>query len=168
MRGLLYYTGTVFEAYDITGGVRRAILGGGRYDNLLQDVGGEKLPAVGFAMGDVVIGLILKELGLLPSLPVSPADVLVTVFSQDLLMASFSLAEGLRNSGIYVNCYPEAAKLPKQFKFADRMGMKVALVLGPEEVAAGKVTIKNLRNGTQETIPKGKVIDSVKKILESQ
>ncbi len=168
MRGLLYYTGTVFEAYDITGGVRRAILGGGRYDNLLQDVGGEKLPAVGFAMGDVVIGLILKELGLLPSLPVSPAAVLMTVFSQELLMASFSLAEDLRNGGIKVNCYPEAVKLPKQFKFADRMGMKVVLVLGPEEATAGKVTIKNLKIGTQETVQQGKVIDSVKKILESQ
>jgi histidyl-tRNA synthetase len=61
VRGLLYYTGTVFEAFDISGGVRRAILGGGRYDNLLGDVGGEPLPAVGFAMGDVVIGLILQE-----------------------------------------------------------------------------------------------------------
>jgi histidyl-tRNA synthetase len=168
MRGLLYYTGNVFEAYAISGGVRRAILGGGRYDNLLVDVGGEQLPAVGFAMGDVVISLILQELGLLPSLPISPAKVLVTIFSQDLLMASFTIAEDLRRSGLNVNCYPEAAKLPKQFKYADRMGMRVVLVLGPEEVANRKVTIKNLRNGTQQTIPQDKVIDSVRNILESQ
>ena len=69
MRGLLYYTGTVFEAFDVSGSLRRAILGGGRYDNLLRDVGGEPLSGVGFAMGDVVIGLVLQELGLIPELP---------------------------------------------------------------------------------------------------
>ena len=85
MRGLLYYTGTVFEAFDVSGSVRRAILGGGRYDNLLRDVGGEPLSGVGFAMGDVVIGIILQELGLIPPFPTTPAAVLVTVFSPDLL-----------------------------------------------------------------------------------
>src|SRR6185503_20465487 len=64
MRGLLYYTSTVFEAFDLTGSVRRSILGGGRYDNLLADVGGNPIPATGFAMGDVVIGIILREAGL--------------------------------------------------------------------------------------------------------
>ncbi len=81
MRGLLYYTGTVFEAFDLGGNVRRSILGGGRYDNLLRDVGGEPLSGVGFAMGDVVIGIILQELGLIPALAASPASVLVAVFS---------------------------------------------------------------------------------------
>jgi histidyl-tRNA synthetase len=167
MRGLLYYTGTVFEAFDITGGVRRSILGGGRYDNLLRDVGGDPLPAVGFAMGDVVIGLILQELGLLPPLPVTPAAVLVTVFSPDLLLASYSLAADLRRTGLPVTCYPEPAKLPRQFKYADRMGMRVVLVVGPDEAVAGKVTLKNLTNGTQETIARGEVAESVKRILES-
>lgn len=167
VRGLLYYTGTVFEAFDITGGVRRAILGGGRYDNLLRDVGGEPLSGVGFAMGDVVIGLILQELGLLPQLPVTPAAVLVTVFSPDLLSASYSLAADLRREGLNVACYPEPAKLPKQFKFADRMGMRAVLVFGPDEAAAGKVTLKNLTNGTQETIARGEVTESIKRVLES-
>ena len=66
MRGLLYYTGTVFEAFETSGSFKRAILGGGRYDNLLADVGGNPLSGVGFAMGDVVIGIVLKENGLLP------------------------------------------------------------------------------------------------------
>jgi histidyl-tRNA synthetase len=167
VRGLLYYTGTVFEAFDIAGGVRRAILGGGRYDNLLRDVGGEPLPAVGFAMGDVVVGLILQELGLLPPLPVTPAAVLVTVFSPDLLSASYSLAADLRRSGLNVTCYPEPARLPRQFKFADRMGMRLVLVVGPDEAEAGKVTLKNLTDGTQETIARGEVTESVKRLLES-
>ena len=167
MRGLLYYTGTVFEAFDITGGVRRAILGGGRYDNLLRDVGGEPLSGVGFAMGDAVINLILEELGLLPSLPITPAAVLVTVFSPELLQASYSLAADLRRSGINVTCYPEPVKLPRQFKYADRMGMRVVLVLGPDEAAAGKVTLKNLADGTQETIARVELNESIKRILES-
>ncbi len=168
MRGLLYYTGTVFEAFDISGGVRRSILGGGRYDNLLRDVGGEPLPAVGFAMGDVVISLILQELSLLPPCPVSPAEVLVTAFSPELTMDSISLAAELRGEGINVSSYPEAAKLPKQFKFADRMGMRVVLVIGPDEAKEGKVTVKNLGSGTQETIARNKVKEAVNKILESR
>ncbi len=167
MRGLLYYTGTVFEAFDISGGVRRSILGGGRYDNLLGDVGGEPLPAVGFAMGDVVISLILEELKLLPPIPISPAKVFVTTFSPDLILDSFSLAADLRKNGLNVICYPEPAKLPKQFKFADRMGIRAVMVIGPDEAKAGKVTVKNLVSGTQETIARGKVYESVKKILET-
>jgi histidyl-tRNA synthetase len=168
MRGLLYYTGTVFEAFDISGGVRRAILGGGRYDNLLGDVGGESLPAVGFAMGDVVLSLILKELKLLPPIPISPAGVLVTTFSQDLIMNSTSLAADLRSKGINVVCYPEPAKLPKQFKFADRMGLRAVLVIGPDEAKDEKVTVKNLTSGTQETVDRSQTFQSVKKILERQ
>jgi histidyl-tRNA synthetase len=167
MRGLLYYTGTVFEAFDVKGNVRRSILGGGRYDNLLADVGGEPLSGVGFAMGDTVIGIVLEELGLVPPLPTTPASVLVTVFSPGLLPISYTLATDLRRAGLNVTCYPEPAKLPKQFKFADRMGMRAVLVLGPDEVAAGKVTLKNLANGTQETISRSNVIGSVKRILES-
>ena len=168
MRGLLYYTGTVFEAFDVGGSVRRSILGGGRYDNLLADVGGEPLPAVGFAMGDLVIGIVLQELGLIPPLPTTPASVLVTIFSPDLLLASYSLAADLRRAGLNTSCYPELAKLPRQFKFADRMGMKAVLVIGPDEAVAGKVTIKNLKDGTQEVLPRDQVIPAVKRILETQ
>ena len=168
MRGLLYYTGTVFEAFDVSGSVRRAILGGGRYDNLLKDVGGEPLPAVGFAMGDVVVGVILQELSLIPTLAVSPASVLVTVFSDDLQPESLKLAAELRRAGINVSCYPEPVKLPRQFKYADRMGMRVVLVLGPDEVANGKVTVKDLSSGTQEVLKRITVSEAVTRILEKR
>jgi len=166
MRGLLYYTGTVFEAFDVSGSLRRAILGGGRYDNLLLDVGGEPLSGVGFAMGDVVISLVLHELGLIPKLAITPAAVLVTIFSQELQPESLKLAVQLRQSGINVTCYPEAAKLPKQFKFADRMGMKAVLVLGPDEVAQGRITLKDLASGTQEGIERAALTQAVTRILE--
>jgi histidyl-tRNA synthetase len=167
MRGLLYYTGTVFEAFDLSGSVRRAILGGGRYDNLLADVGGDPLSGVGFAMGDVVMGIILQEKGLVPPFVPSPAPVLVTIFDESLWMDAFALASDLRAAGLKVLSYPEPAKLPKQFKFADRMGIRVVTVIGPDEAAAGKVTVKNLANGTQETVERAEVAKTIAKILES-
>lgn len=165
MRGLLYYTGTVFEAFDVTGSLKRAIFGGGRYDNLLADVGGQPLSGVGFAMGDVVIGIILQEAGLAPEFIPSPAQILVTVFDEKLWMQSFTLAAELRGAGLNVMVSPEPTKLPKQFKFADKMKMKVALVLGPDEVEKGLVVVKNLVNGEQVQVKREAVLDSIKKIL---
>jgi histidyl-tRNA synthetase len=166
MRGLLYYTSTVFEAFDLTGSVRRSILGGGRYDNLLSDVGGDPLPATGFAMGDVVIGIVLQEAGLVPEFQPTPAPVLVTVFNEELMTGSLSLARELRESGIDTMVFPEPAKLPKQFKFADKMKMKVALVLGPDEAEKGLVVVKNLSNGEQVQVGRDAVIETVKKLID--
>jgi histidyl-tRNA synthetase len=169
MRGLLYYTGTVFEAWEVGGEIKRSILGGGRYDNLLADVGGEKLPATGFAMGDVVITLLLEKYGLLPAdLKVSPAQVLVTVFDQKYILDSFKLASELRQAGFNAVCYPEAAKLPKQFKFADRIGVRLVAVLGPDEVAAGKVTLKDLRRGMQVAVPRERAGQAIRQALAKQ
>jgi histidyl-tRNA synthetase len=166
MRGLLYYTGTVFEAFDVSGSLKRAIFGGGRYDNLLADVGGQPLSGVGFAMGDVVVGIILQEAGLLPEFEPVPAQVLVTVFDEKLWMQSFGLAAELRNAGLNVMVYPEPAKLPKQFKFADRMKMKIALVLGPDEVEKDQVVVKNLLTGEQVQVRREAALESVMGILK--
>lgn len=169
IRGLDYYTGTVFEAQGTKDIVKRAILGGGRYDNLMADVGGEPLPGVGFAMGDMVITLILEGFGLLPAgLDRSPAPVLVTVFDQELLLASFSLAAELRGAGIKVVCYPEGDKLGKQFKYADRIGAKIALILGPEERAANQVAVKDLFARDQQNVPRSDLAQFVRRMLESQ
>jgi histidyl-tRNA synthetase len=167
MRGLLYYTGTVFEAFDLSGSLPRAIFGGGRYDNLLADVGGEPLPAVGFAMGDVVIGLLLKENGLVPPYVPSSAPILVTVFDESRLMDSYSLATDVRQAGLNAMVYPEPAKLPKQFKYADKMGIKVALVVGPDEEIKGLVTVKNLADGSQQTVTRSDLLPVIQKILET-
>jgi histidyl-tRNA synthetase len=166
IRGLDYYTGTVFEAMDISGEVRRAILGGGRYDNLLEAVGGDPLPGVGFAMGDVVISLILGGLGLLPTdMGRSPAPVLVTVFDEERQPASMALAGELRQAGLKIATYPEAARLPKQFKYADKMGMRLALVLGPDEVSNGTVTIKDLKTGEQNSLSRQNLVETIQKLL---
>ncbi len=163
VRGLLYYTGTVFEAWEVGGDIKRSILGGGRYDNLTRDVGGDPIPGVGFAMGDVVIGLILEKYGLLPKdLTINPAPVLVTVFNEDCLLESFKLASELRRAGLNVVCYPEAVKLPKQFKYADRIGAKVTLVLGPDEVEKDRVAVKNLVTGEQVSVAREALIETVR------
>jgi histidyl-tRNA synthetase len=166
MRGLLYYTGTVFEAWEVGGEIRRSILGGGRYDNLLAAVGGDPLPAVGFAMGDVVITLLLEKYGLLPNdLDINPAPVLVTVFDDERQLDSLRLAAKLREADLNVVVYPEAAKLGKQFKYADRIGAKVTLVLGPDEAENGQVTVKNLRNGEQALVSQEAVVAAIRAIL---
>ena len=168
VRGLLYYTGTVFEAWEVGGEIRRSILGGGRYDNLLSDVGGESLPAVGFAMGDVVIMLMLEKYGLLPTeLDVNPAPVLVTVFDEGLQLASLELATKLRGSGLKVVVYPEAAKLGKQFKYADRIGAKVTLVLGPDETVNDQVAVKNLISGEQVIVRQEALGEVIRSILDN-
>ena len=164
-RGLLYYTGTVFEAYDTTGSLKRAIFGGGRYDNLLADVGGQPLPATGFAMGDVVVGIILQEAGLVPEFQPSPAQVLVTVFDEKLWLESYKLGAELRAAGLKVMVYPEPSKLQKQFKFADKMKMKAALVLGPDEAEKGLVVVKDLSKGEQVQVTREAVVESIKKII---
>ncbi|HUI87842.1 MAG TPA: histidine--tRNA ligase [Anaerolineales bacterium] len=168
VRGLLYYTGTVFEAYETGGSLKRAILGGGRYDNLLADVGGGQLPATGFAMGDVVAGIILQEKGLLPEFVPSPAPVLVTVFDETLLLKSYALAADLRRNGINVAVYPEPAKLAKQFKFADKMRMRAAVTIGTEEAEKGLAAVKNLVSGTQEVVPQSEAMKVIRNILESK
>ncbi|HEX9386445.1 MAG TPA: histidine--tRNA ligase [Anaerolineales bacterium] len=169
MRGLLYYTGTVFEAWEVGGDIKRSILGGGRYDNLTRDVGGDPIPGVGFAMGDVVITLILEKYGLLPKdLNINPAPVFVTVFDEGRLLESFKLASEIRRAGLNVVCYPEATKLQKQFKYADRIGAEVTLVLGPDEVAKGQVAVKNLINGEQVSVQRESLVDSVNRILKSK
>ncbi len=151
IRGLLYYTGTVFEVWDKAPG-GRAVLGGGRYENLVEDVGGDPLPGVGFAMGDVMISVLLEKYGLLPTLNYQPAHVLVTCFDDQTLSDAYQLAAEIRRGGINVITYPEPAKLNKQLKFANRVGARAILIAGPDEVAAGQVTIKDLLNRTQQTV----------------
>ncbi|MGW8251636.1 MAG: His/Gly/Thr/Pro-type tRNA ligase C-terminal domain-containing protein [Anaerolineales bacterium] len=168
VRGLDYYTSTVFEAWDVEGEFR-ALFGGGRYDNLVEAVGGDPLPATGFAMGDVVISLLLKEYGLLPEgLDISPAPLLVTVFDDTTLIDSIALADELRRQGFNVSCYPEPAKLGKQFKYADRIGAQAVVVLGPDEIKSGKVTIKALSTGTQITCTRQEAGEKIREMVNQQ
>ncbi len=156
IRGLLYYTGTVFEARDAARD-GRALLGGGRYENLVGDVGGDPLSGVGFAMCDVMMQVALEKYGLLPELAVQPARIVVTCFDADSLADSYATAVELRAAGLNTICYPEFVKLDKQLKYANRIGAKFVVIAGPDEVAAGKITVKNLETREQTTMVRGEL-----------
>jgi histidyl-tRNA synthetase len=167
VRGLDYYTGIVFEAMDLSGGFRRSIMGGGRYENLLAAVGGDPLTATGFAMGDVVIMGVLQQAGLAPTdLGMQNDTILVTIFDEESVLDSYRLAEELRRQGLKVACYPEAAKLPKQFKYADKYGMRAAVVVGPEERLNGTVSVKDLKTGEQVSVARAEAAAGLKKLLD--
>jgi histidyl-tRNA synthetase len=163
IRGLTYYTNIVFEAQDRDGG--RSILGGGHYDNLVSDVGGDLVPAVGFAMGDVMISLTLQKYNLLPDLKRVPADFLVTVFDEESLVDAYALASDLRAAGLKAAVYPEAARLQKQLKYADRIGVRYVLIAGPDERAAGQVTVKSLTDRSQVSMSRTDLAESLGQML---
>ena len=152
IRGLDYYTGTVFEARD-TAGNFRAILGGGHYANLVAEVGGSPLPGVGFAMGDVVVLLLLESLGLIPEMRAASETVFISVFDESCQAASSQSAARLRAAGFRVVAYPGAEKLAKQLKYADRLGARAALVIGPDEIARSEVVVKDLLARSQRVVP---------------
>jgi histidyl-tRNA synthetase len=166
IRGLDYYTGTVFEARDAAG-EHRAVFGGGRYDDLVSDVGGDPLPGVGFAMGDVVLALVLEEAGKLPDLRPNPADVLLPTFDQELIPETLALATELRQAGLRVEWYPEPVRLGRQFRYADRYGIPLAVILGPEEMQAGEISVKDLRSGEQVSIERAEAASYLKSALEN-
>ena len=161
IRGLDYYTGTVIEARDRDGEFR-AIFGGGRYDNLVGDVGGDRLPGVGFAMGDVVIGLVLSKYGKLPALRTSPTQVLIASFDASLFCAARRLAAQWRAEGLRVELYPDAAKLDRQLKYADAKNIPFVAILGPDEAATNSVMLKDLRNKSQQLVAQSEVAQILK------
>lgn len=167
IRGLDYYTSTVFEAKEIEGELRRSILGGGRYDNLLTDIGGDQLPAVGFAMGDVVITLISENKNIIPvdvSLP--PAKIMVAVFNQTLFNEALQISNAIRQAGINTLLYPEAVSLSKQYKFAAKSLIRYVILVGPEELINETVAIKDLSTGDQLFYKKSEMITGLTKLLD--
>ncbi len=156
IRGLDYYTGVVFEAHE-TEGEFRAILGGGHYADLVADVGGKPAPGVGFAMGDVVIMLVLEKYGLLPTDTIDPKTLFMTIFDEECLPATLALLAELRQSGFKV-VMSEIDRLGKQFRYADRIGVKRVLVLGPSEIEKELVVVKDLVTGDQQEVQRKDLI----------
>jgi len=150
VRGLAYYTGIVFELFD-TAGELRAICGGGRYDRLLELVGGEPLPAVGFGMGDVVLGELLADRGLVP--PYRRAvDYFVVVIGEEQRAMAYRLAHGLRERGHRVVYALREQAVRKQFKAAETEGARAALVVGPEEAARDVVKLRDMNSGEEREV----------------
>jgi histidyl-tRNA synthetase len=153
VRGLAYYTGTVFELFD-AGRSLRAICGGGRYDTLLASLGGADLPALGFGMGDVVLAELLKDRARAPEAPAA-LDVFVAGVTADDLPDVLAMAHELRDSGLRVEFAFGDQTLGRQLKLADARGARWAVVVGPDERKAGTVVVKDLRGKTQDTVARG-------------
>jgi len=153
-RGLSYYTGAIIEVNvpDLAG----SLAGGGRYDGLIGMFGKEQIPACGISLGLERILVVMDERGMFPPeiAESTPADVMIAMWSEETAGESLKLAQELRAAGLRVILYPEPDKLGKQFKYADAIKVTWVGVLGETELADGKVTLKNLRIGKQETIPR--------------
>jgi histidyl-tRNA synthetase len=151
VRGLAYYTGIVFELFD-AGKSLRAICGGGRYDGLLKALGGVDLPALGFGMGDVVLGELLKERSKLPQASGKLDAFLVAVSAEDVA-AVLQLAHELRDRDVGVEYGLRHAALRKQMELAAARGAPRAIIIGPEERKAGVVVVRDLNGGSEERVP---------------
>jgi histidyl-tRNA synthetase len=164
VRGIAYYTGTVFELFDAKGELR-AICGGGRYDNLLSSLGGVDLPAVGFGMGDVVLGELLKERGLAPALA-APIDVFVAGITEQDLPHALKLAHALRDAGIRVEYALSVQPVGKQLKLADARDARFAILIGPDDRAKGQVAVKDLKGKEQVSVAADSVFAELERRLK--
>lgn len=146
VRGLDYYNLTVFEWITERLGSQGTVCGGGRYDGLIEQLGGKPTPAVGFGMGMERMLLLLEEVGAMPDAPVPDAYAIVP--SPDGLPQVMGVLEALRDAGISIVLHPGQSSMKSQFKKADASGAAYALIFGPDELAEGMVTVKSLREGT--------------------
>ena len=151
VRGLAYYTGIVFEAFD-TGATLRSICGGGRYDGLSEKLGGKAIPAVGFGFGDVVIGELLADKGLWPELP-RPLDDMVFALSEGQRPAAIAVASRLRRENRRVELVLGQPKLKRAMADADRAGATRIWLLGPDEVERGMARVRDLASGEEHEEP---------------
>ena len=142
VRGLAYYTGIVFEGFD-AGATLRAVFGGGRYDRLVETLGGPATPAVGFGFGDVVIAELLADLERLPALSHEVADV-VLALDEALRPDALRVARRLRAEGRAVEVVLGSARLKRILADASRAGVDRVFLLGPEEAERGKMRVRDL------------------------
>lgn len=163
VRGLAYYTGFVFEAFDRRGDLR-ALAGGGRYNDLVRKLGYADLPAVGFAIGDVTTGLLLEQRGLTPALA-SPPEVYVVIGGASERAAAFADIRALRGAGWRVDYAFRDQAFGKQFKAAAESGARLALIYGGDELARGTVKLRDMRDRSEREVPRQDILNAVRASL---
>lgn len=163
MRGFDYYTGLVFEIYDNHPDNRRALFGGGRYDNLVGAFGVEPLPGIGYGVSDVSLLNFLEVHGLNPNLK-RKTEVAVIRFSEQDRLASLDLSRALREAGVNVETTLSSAKFGKQIQWAERTGAHAVLFRGEDELKNNSFACKWLATGVQETFALNQLKDFVDKL----
>jgi len=151
MRGFDYYTGIVFEIFDLNPINRRAVLGGGRYDDLLSLFGNDKVTAVGFGAGDVTARDLMETYNALPT-PHAPAEIMICVVGEQNIPYAFDVAQNLRNKGHSIAVDFSIKKLGDQISNTNKRGIAHIIVIGDEEVKTGKIKTKNLQSGEEKEI----------------
>jgi len=161
MRGFDYYTGIVFEVYDKNPQNKRAVFGGGRYDDLLDIFGSEKIHAVGFGMGDVVLRDLMETYGTLPAYD-SGIRVAICLADKSALDFARDLAQKIREAGLKVILDLTDKKLGDQIKAADKAGVPNVICLGQNEVETGKFKIKKLSTGLETEVDEATLVKNLK------
>ncbi|HLU88574.1 MAG TPA: histidine--tRNA ligase [Cyclobacteriaceae bacterium] len=156
-RGLSYYTGAIFEL-QVNNVSIGSLGGGGRYDNLTGVFGLKDVSGVGFSFGVDRIYDVLEELGLFPEEQAEGTRVMVGHFDEEGIKHGLAALSAIREAGIAAEIYPDEAKLKKQFNYADKKNIPYVLMVGPEEIAQGKFTLRNMKTGEQKMIPLAEVI----------
>ncbi|WP_329052147.1 histidine--tRNA ligase [Amycolatopsis sp. NBC_01488] len=151
VRGLAYYTSTVFEVFDTSPENRRALFGGGRYSDLASMFTPQQIPGIGFGMGDVTLIDFLDTHGLTPA-PRSEVDVMVIPVTEDLSDAARSVAASLRAAGLRTSTPIEHRKLGKELTRADKAGAAAVVIVGQDDWAAGNVTVRSLATREQNPV----------------
>ncbi|MBI2610993.1 histidine--tRNA ligase [Candidatus Kaiserbacteria bacterium] len=157
-RGFDYYTGMVFEVYDTDEANRRSLFGGGRYDNLLALFGVEKIPAVGFAMGDVTARDFLETHNLMPNY--APAtELMIAIVDEDAKSHAIKLAQDLRREDVTVSVNFSGKRISDQIRYADKMKIPFVIAVGSKERESGRYTVKNLSSGAEITLTADRIAE---------
>ena len=160
-RGLDYYTGTVYETTLLDHPEIGSVCSGGRYDNLAGFYTDRALPGVGISIGLTRLFYVLDEQGLInDQLPDAPADALVLPMTEDVSKA-IQIAETLRSAGVRVQLYGEKKKFKQKMSYADKLGVPYVVLLGEDEIAAGKCSVKDMRSGQQVTCTPAEAAESI-------
>ena len=162
VRGLDYYTGTVFEVHSTALGAKSELCGGGRYDDLVGQLGGPDTPAVGVGMGIERALIVLEAAGLLPAPPRPDAFVIATDAASE--PAALALARELRAGGVSVLVDPNARSLKSALGQADKAKARLALLLGPDELARGMVQFRLLDTSERLDVPRGAALAKVREL----
>ncbi len=162
-RGLDYYTGPIFETVIEKPRIG-SISGGGRFDSLIGMFSGKDVPATGTSLGLERIITVMEELAMLPTTP-TVSQVLVTVFDRGLFGESLRVASELRSAGISAEVYVNDDKLKKQLDYANKKGIPLVIIIGPDEKERGEVVLKDMEQKTQATVPRQELVNKIKAMV---
>ncbi|MCL1983724.1 MAG: histidine--tRNA ligase [Clostridiales bacterium] len=161
VRGLDYYTKTAFEFVSNNIGAQGTICGGGRYDNLMEQLGGPAIPGIGFGLGIERLLLVMESNGVAISEP-SPLDIFVAVMGDNAKKFGLGLTRELRKQGLSVEMDTLSRNIKGQFKYADRINANYTVVIGDNELAEGKASLKKMSTSEQRLIPIEDIVKEVK------